>query len=335
MDDVPDGRRCTDYYVEGTRFSAEAAAVIEAHLLESPDDLPDRVRMIGYTEHQAWQRKDCGTFAASNVEQPHCEHVLYLIEHHPASPYTLECPLHIAPYFNPASYARAKQLWLDHIERSEHLPELLWSASRFFTVWDTDLAERMCLLGQCLEPNSSGWPNRLSHILSLGNRSHGTERQERAERSLHHIEEALALDNDVTASVLATAARRAYEAQAYDKARSYAERAIIDPQSDNPNPARHHGHTVLGRLAVHDGDIEAAKEHLLASGRVGTSPTLASFGPSMALAQELLDRGDFDTVLVYLALCKRFWLDGEDSLNRWMETLKQRRIPDFGPNAKR
>jgi hypothetical protein len=80
--------------------------------------------------------------------------------------------------------------------------------------------------------------------------------------------------------------------------------------------------STLGLMAVDAGDITTAKKYLLASGNVRTSPALGSFGPYMNLANELLKRGERDTVIAYLEECLTFWTSGEEQLKSWIATLR-------------
>ena len=49
----------------------------------------------------------------------------------------------------------------------------------------------------------------------------------------------------------------------------------------------------------------------------------------MALARDLLERGETQTVLRYLALCLDFWKMGQDSLKNWIALIEGGRTPDF------
>jgi len=64
---------------------------------------------------------------------------------------------------------------------------------------------------------------------------------------------------------------------------------------------------MLGRVALVQGDIDTAESELLAAARVPGSPQLASFGPNMQLAFELLQAGRREAVLEYFRLCGDFW----------------------------
>jgi hypothetical protein len=93
--------------------------------------------------------------------------------------------------------------------------------------------------------------------------------------------------------------------------------------------ATHVGNLVLGHLALEEGDVGAAKEHLLAAGRVPGSPVLVSFGPHFLLAKQLLERGERETVVEYFDLCAKFWQLEDGRLGRWKEAVRRGETPDF------
>lgn len=94
----------------------------------------------------------------------------------------------------------------------------------------------------------------------------------------------------------------------------------------------HHAQLILGRVAVRQGDVAKASEHLLEAAHVPPSPQLRSFGPNMALAKELLELGETSVVLEYLTLCERFWELGHPRLEEWKAALREGKTPAFGPN---
>ena len=102
-----------------------------------------------------------------------------------------------------------------------------------------------------------------------------------------------------------------------------------DPEKANGD-AVHDGHLVLGRLALDEGRMDEAKRHLLEAGKSKGSPVLGSFGPNMSLAKTLLEKGDQETVLRYLELCRKFW--SSEKLDEWTKDINAGRIPDFGAN---
>jgi hypothetical protein len=101
----------------------------------------------------------------------------------------------------------------------------------------------------------------------------------------------------------------------------------------NYGNAVHHGHRLLGEVALQRGDIGRAREELLAAGRTPGSPQLNSFGPNMSLAKRLLERGERDIVLEYFALCAAFWKsDIQGSLPAWTAAVREGRMPEFRGN---
>lgn len=86
----------------------------------------------------------------------------------------------------------------------------------------------------------------------------------------------------------------------------------------NHGNAVHQAHLVLGRVALATGDRATACAELLEAGRTPGSPQLDSFGPSMALAQDLLRAGERQAVATYLRLCRELWKAGAADLDRWL-----------------
>ena len=114
----------------------------------------------------------------------------------------------------------------------------------------------------------------------------------------------------------------------------------VEFRSDwNYGNAVHHGHTILGLLALKRNQRSQAIVHLHESGRIPGSPQLRSFGPSMVLAEELLNLHETRAVMEYFRLCRKFWtgkgissVRGEHPLDEWERTVRAGNKPDFGPN---
>jgi len=96
--------------------------------------------------------------------------------------------------------------------------------------------------------------------------------------------------------------------------------------------AIHQGNIILGRLALRESKMEAAKRFLLAAGRTPGSSSLGGLGPNMALAKDLLDSGETATVLAYLESCTQFWNGNRGKLAEWIALVRAGLTPDFGPN---
>jgi hypothetical protein len=129
------------------------------------------------------------------------------------------------------------------------------------------------------------------------------------------------------------ASMAAYLLEERDLARQLANQAIALAQmhrsSWNYGNAVHYGHTVLGLLALAQGDHPLAIAELRASGETPGSPQLNSFGPTMQLASELLRLGETGAVLLYFQQCSKFWEMGATSLNIWEKKVLRGATPNF------
>jgi hypothetical protein len=132
------------------------------------------------------------------------------------------------------------------------------------------------------------------------------------------------------------AAKESFNVVKIDDAKNYATEllALASKFQGNWNygNAIQDGNLVLGRIAVHDGKIEDAKNYLLEAGKSPGSPQMDSFGPNMSLAKDLLEKGERDTVLQYFELCRKFWKDDYGKLDEWSGEVKAGKIPHFGAN---
>jgi hypothetical protein len=192
------------------------------------------------------------------------------------------------------------------------------------------------------DPDKPGRPARLS-MPNLEEEMAATDRlEELANEMPRSPQQALAdLEQDVVGRdarrrfyALNALAKAALDASAAEKASAYANELLAAaPQHKedwNYGNAIHDGHTTLGLVAVRQGDIEKARQHLLESAQIAGSPQLNSFGPSMTLAKELLDKGERGAVLQYFSLCRTFWKTGAQSLDAWSEAVRNGKTPNFG-----
>jgi hypothetical protein len=152
---------------------------------------------------------------------------------------------------------------------------------------------------------------------------------------LQHLQQ-LGGANPITRNpLLARMAKAAFAAGEWDRATGYAKEALeaathgVFPWTGD---AIHQGNIVLGRLALRRSDIDGAKRYLLAAGKAPGSSQLASLGPNMALARDLLDRSEQETVLTYLEECSHFWDGNRGKLAEWTALVKAGLKPDFGRN---
>jgi hypothetical protein len=152
---------------------------------------------------------------------------------------------------------------------------------------------------------------------------------------LQHLE-MLAGNNSMTRNpLLPRMARAAFAAGEWARADGLANEALEAAKHGVfwwTGDAIHQGNIILGRLALRESKLEAAKRFLLAAGRTPGSSSLDGLGPNMALAKDLLDGGETATVLAYLESCGQFWNGNRGKLAEWIALVRAGLTPDFGPN---
>jgi hypothetical protein len=105
------------------------------------------------------------------------------------------------------------------------------------------------------------------------------------------------------------------------------------------------GNQMLGRVALREGKLDAARQYLRKAGQAPSSPQLGSFGPDNQLARELLQHGepaDREAVLAYLTDTAHFWArplpndanaqrvaeDHLKQLETWKEQIRAGKVPN-------
>lgn len=135
---------------------------------------------------------------------------------------------------------------------------------------------------------------------------------------------------------LNVAAKTAFNLGKRDEARGYVEEQSLMLERYkgdwNYGNAVQDINIVLGRLAVSEGDLDKAKEHLLKAGDSPGSPQMNSFGPNMSLAKDLLEKGEKQVVLEYFKKCGKFWKMDYGKLAAWSKQVEAGRVPEFGAN---
>src|SRR5437588_3720882 len=137
---------------------------------------------------------------------------------------------------------------------------------------------------------------------------------------------------------LQDAARRDISRQRYTQAEVKAAELLAlaeqFPHDWDYGNAVHHGHLILGRVALVRGDVGRACRELIAAGHTPGSPQLNSFGPNCRLALELLTIGQVAPVLEFLQLCTAFWNPRSSRAIAWIDQIRSGATPDFGPNLR-
>jgi len=142
-----------------------------------------------------------------------------------------------------------------------------------------------------------------------------------------------AADDSMRFYALGNAAKASLATGRIEEARGYALElnTLKDkfPSDWNYGNAVEVSNTVLGRIAMNEGDVEVAKNLLLEAGKGPTSPQIMSEGPDMTLAVALLHKGERSAVLQYLEFCEEKWKTGSVQLKKWNKQIREGKQPDF------
>ncbi|HLK56374.1 MAG TPA: hypothetical protein VKU00_07405 [Chthonomonadaceae bacterium] len=315
-------------------FSAEEVKELEHSLLEDPEDLQARTELLIHYMMESFHSK--------NALKSHMRHSLWLIQHHPDS------DLAGTPFVLPQRRKNKEALedmkwwWIHQVANYPENAMVLGNAAKFFihTFPDDWLQARNWLhAAEQLDSTNPEWPEQAGLLFEFeGRQLQGEEKKIAVHNALQYYVCAydLTLDEERRVLLLNDLARNAFLAGEFSHAGEYASKLLEstslgkDGDHDwNYGNALHWSHIVLGKLALQQGDREAAKLHLQEAGNTPGSPQLNSFGPDMTLARELLEQEEKEAVLAYLMACSKFWKLGTDDLAAWDSAIREDRIPDF------
>jgi hypothetical protein len=338
----------------GRNLTDDDAGRFEAQIPGSPHELALRILLLGNLSLVQYE--------SESARGKRNEHVFWLIQHAPES-HTAGNPyaeLHEGD--DAEAYAKAKQLWLDQVHAHPESTNVLGNAANFFVLSDRQLSEELFKKARDLEPSNPHWPERLGQLYALDGRQKTAEGRTNAANAFREFQAAAQLRQEEASSreteadpktagvkqaryssseirSLTRLARAAFDASEFEAARNGAlellekvTSAEVAKSSGNDGNAIHCANLILGRLALHVGEVETAKRYLIASGKTSGSPTLCSFGPNMSLAKELLEHGEHETVLRYFELCRSFWQSNFGQLDQWTQEVRAGKIPEFGAN---
>jgi hypothetical protein len=136
---------------EGYGLGNAEAEALEAAVAAKPDDLEARTRLLGYYWRGARQQSPVARIAARR------RHILWVIEHHPASAVAALRQLTIDPaghvLADKEGYELAARLWMEKTQRQSGDARVLGNAAAFFVLPDKARAEALLKLAQRAAPH--------------------------------------------------------------------------------------------------------------------------------------------------------------------------------------
>ena len=316
-----------DPQMRGMRLTQPEADALEKTLEQQPDELEARSILAAYYMLNG--------FNSTKAAERHATHVLWIIKEHPDAPIAGKPACWLDRDLDTGAYSKAATLWEEQVKANPQDARVLGNAALFLLRSESDKAESYLTKARALEPENPEWPEKLGHLFALRSRKMSETDIEAAKKSLDAYETALGKTAGLKRYyMLADVAKLAVRAKAFDKARAYATELLSSAVEGLPDwnygNAVHFGNLVLGHVALEEGRIAAAEEHLILAGETPGSPQLNSFGPNMSLALGLLKHGQKETVIEYLKLCRAFWK--KKRLDTWIAQIERGETPDFGVN---
>ena len=313
----------------GSNLSKNEIKQLQAKADSDPNDVESRLQLLGYYSRNSIRKKE--------LREPHQKLAMWFIKNYPDSAAAGDHASHVMGSMNPLGYLRAKELWLEQVNAHEQNVSILVNGADFFLQDDREKAEELLKKAQALEPDNTNITKKLALAYQLSGMVSGilgnsnSESRDQYEKAIAQYERALkqTANGSEKPSLLINIAKIAFQLGQMDKAKTFADRLLKEHSSDGD--AVHYGNTVLGLLAVEAGKIEAANKYLIESGKTKGSPVLGTSGPSMSLANALLEKGQTDTVLEYFNLCEKFWTmpAGAKKLEEWKAAVEAGVAPDF------
>jgi len=318
--------------MSGYRLTAEEVESLEKQIEKDPNDITSRTKLLGYYFRKQFQDK--------SARQAKQKHVLWLILNSPESEVLATPYGELNPFQDKETYSQGKKAWIKQLKTKPDNLKLLENSANFFLMHDRELAVESLQKARSLDMENPKWPQKLGHLYSLGMmRKPLKAKTNAAGKALEQFEIAYKLSTDMGRdALLQSLAKVALAANKPKKAREYAKKMLSQNSSGwNYGNNIHQGNIILGKIALASNDLDEAKRRLIDAGKTPGSPQLNSFGPDMALANELLQKGEKDVVLEYFELCSKFWKRSKylQKLHKWSAEVKEGRIPDFGPNLNR
>lgn len=337
-------------------FDDKTAPEAEARLKKIPDaqqtadDLDIRIELIEY-----YERKDAPE--AKKAAQPHR---LWLVRNRPERPYYRELGwwTNEEDLKNP-DYVALKEEWLKQVNLKKANDKIRLGAARFLFQLEDALAEKLLKEGQQINPKLYDYSERLMDIYEYRFNSAVVDYESakadareadieaalrklfaEAEKGLPLIakDELLARSSDHFELVVRLA-EIALDLNELKKARAFAETVLnLNEKKDesgdsdgwyDTDKAIYYGNTLLGRVALREGNTAKAREHLAASLAFPEESDFELREMKLDLAAELLAKGEKQAVLDYLARAEKLTTNEENIkiLRRWQRLIKRNSFP--------
>jgi tetratricopeptide (TPR) repeat protein len=313
----PESVRSILLLYSGKSLLKSKADELEADLRKDPEKIDNRLMLIGY---YTWNGR--GSPDRLRLRG----HVLWMVENHPEHASTAEPSLRDLPD-DPEGNLQILQLWNKNLQSRGDDLAVLKNAEKFFFGKDPGEADDLIHRISEREPNNREWPSELAQLYRMFGIP-GENIENHGDRALEEYRRVLELTKNPAAreALSGEMAEAAFKIGDFPAA---AELAKIYLESSD-RPAVQRANTILGRVALRDGDVDRARQYLLDSAGPRAARDIGMSGPTLVLAKELIERGEREAVLQYLEDCLQLWPRGESALRIWIADIRNGKTPKFG-----
>lgn len=312
-------QRVVNMLIEAANMSRQSVFGLERTLKKEPDNLDARIKLLSY---YFWKSD------SENTADAQLEHLIWFLKQAPDNPI-----LRNGPGNFPRGNEKVAELWKGLIQNHSDNVDVLENAAEYFKMKDNRLCEALYLKAQSLDPENSHWPESLWLLHTMT----GSYEQACTQMQIAMNMEKFPMKRWYMMTYYCDTA---FAANMTNESRESAKR-VLDSAKEfkwhwNYGNAIFWGNHTLGRVALKEGSVDSAKDFLMRAGRTPGSFLLAQEGPSFALAQDLLDRGEKEVVMRFLKECQRFWPAESVSLKQKIEKIKSGQtvsLKDFGKDS--
>jgi hypothetical protein len=256
------------------------------------------------------------------------EELIWLVRHHPGSELAGMTASHCGMPRDWVEVEPLRAAWLHAVREHPDDAEVLGHAAQYFLFQDPDQTLALLERARDLQPKNALRELVLSQHWSFRARFVRVPDPHAGARALAHAERAVELEGEeaIGDSMRVNRLQCTVTADRWDLAERYAKEMLEwierQPAWVRSGDSAYHTHRILGHVALRRGDVAAARSHLLRCCSGGSSPVLGSFGPDFSLAQELLDRGERETVLEFLEQCRTIWTHHTSTVDRLVQEIR-------------
>ncbi|MDA7645560.1 hypothetical protein N8642_04295 [bacterium] len=308
----------------GRKLTSEQVEKFEKKATDGELSERGRVRLFGYYEAKGWDDNE--------ARRARARHILWFVENRPEAEVLRSYASRLDPRLDLPAYVQAKALWMKYLEKFPENLTIMANAAELFRYGDSDLCIEILKAAGKFDPDNGIWAKRLgdSYRLRLSNSSL-KGRNEAALLTLNAFERAYRLLSGLDRSfVLDDLARWAYLAGDREKALKYSKLMVEAPKGPiYRGRGTHHGHTVFGLIAMDDGDVERAKEHLLDSVTFPVGKSVTLFSGDFRLARRLVELGEAETVKTFIEEGSPHVSAIKSRKLEWLESLDSGIMPNF------